>query len=286
MRKQNVPYFLVLPCLVVLTVVMLYPLFTSIWLSFTDPKLGDPAHYNFAWLANYASMYEDPHFWPIIANTVTFTVLSIGISFLLALGAALLLNCDLRGRSILRALAFLPWAVPPVIAAMVFTAFYDSDFGLFNYVLKSVGAISEYQAWLADPDAVLYVIMSVVMWKYTPFLLIGLLAGLQAIPREMYEAALVDGASKLQRFRYVTLPQIRNISLMLVTLGAIWRFNHFDTIWAMTRGGPGYASQLMGTWAYLWLYFSDSPGHAAAIAVASMIILAVPVIVLIGKQMD
>jgi multiple sugar transport system permease protein len=284
MRRRGAAYLFISPTLFCLAVVIAYPFISAIVMSFQHyPLLGGDRY--FIGVRNYLSLVsEDPYFWQITKNTFIWTFASISLSFLFSMAVALLLNEELRGRNAFRALAILPWAIPPVIASLTWAMFYDPFLGIFNVVFKKLGLIKTFHAWLSEENTVLPSLILVVFWKYNAFLIIGLLAGLQGIPVQLYESAKIDGANTVQRFLYITIPQLEPIILVLLTLQVIWRFNHFDIVWVMTRGGPANASHLIATYAYQHAFISLDFGYASTIGVMGMIFLAIFIVMLVRRM--
>lgn len=283
-KRQVTAYLFISPAFLCLAFVIAYPFINAIVMSFQHyPLLGDDRF--FIGLKNYSTiLFDNPYFWKIAKNTVIWTFVSIGLSFIFSMTVALLLNEELRGRNVFRALAILPWAIPPVIASLTWAMFYDPFLGIFNIILGKLGIIKTFHAWLSEEKTVLPSLILVVFWKYNAFLIIGLLAGLQGIPVQLYESAKIDGANAIQRFFYITLPQLRPIILVLLTLQVIWRFNHFDIVWVMTRGGPANASHLIATYAYQHAFISLDFGFASALGVIGMVFLGIFIVILVGRM--
>jgi multiple sugar transport system permease protein len=221
-------------------------------------------------LANYARLLQDSDFVTTIRNTVVFTVASVCIKFVTGMAIALLLNSDLPFRGILTGIMLLPWIVPEVVTALTWRSIYDPIFGGLNPILLQLGVIHRPVAWLAEPGLAMPSVIAVNVWKGIPFYTILLLAGLKAIDSEQYDAAEVDGANSVQRFRYVTLPGLRYVIIVTVLLSTISTFNTFGLIYLMTGGGPGGATRVFSILAYekaiVGLRFG--PGIATAFSVA------------------
>jgi multiple sugar transport system permease protein len=284
LKNQRTAYLFILPAILCLAFVIAYPFINAILMSFQHyPLLGRDRY--FTGLGNYKELlFEDPYFWKVTKNTFVWTFSSIILSFIFSMIVALILNQELKGRRIFRALSILPWAIPPVIASLTWAMFYDPFLGILNIVLKKMGIIRTFHAWLSEEATVLPALIFVVFWKYNAFLIIGLLAGLQGIPLQLYESAKIDGANAVQRFFYITLPQLKPIIFVLLTLQIIWRFNHFDIVWVMTRGGPANSSHLIATYAYQHAFISLDFGYASALGVLGMVFLGIFIVILVQRM--
>jgi multiple sugar transport system permease protein len=275
MRSRLFPYLLIAPATILMVAVMGYPLLKSAHWSFLHYLFTDPQSY-FTGLSNYARVLQDDRFWRVVYNTFRFTFFSLVISYLIALATALLLNLSLRGRAILRALVLLPWVVPPIVAGLIWSTFYDPTIGLFNHISTYFGLGRV--MWLSDPGLALWSVMGIIIWKGTPFMIVALLAGLQSIPDELYEAAKIDGASAWHRFRFITMPLLMPVTSVVLILNAVWRFNHFDLVWMLTGGGPGYSTHLISSWSFLATFGELNPGVGSAIAMMGVSFSAIFVI--------
>jgi len=262
-HRRGFPYILIAPTVLLMAVVLGYPLVKSVQWSFLHYTFTEVQKY-FVGLSNYKRVISGSRFWQVVGNTFFFTFISLGISYCLGLITALLLNANLRGRAIMRALVLLPWVVPPIVAGLIWTTFYDPTIGLFNRITKSLG-FGSYR-WLIDPHLAMWSIMAIVVWKGTPFMTVALLAGLQSIPDELYEAGKIDGANVWSRFRFITMPLLMPVTSVVLILQTVWRFNHFDLVWMLTGGGPGYSTHLISTWSYLATFGEMSPSMGSAIA--------------------
>ena len=227
---------------------------------------------------NFAAVLADEATWRSLWVTAQYVALSVVPSFLIGLGLALLLNRRFPGRRWLRSLVLLPWAVPGVLVSILFLWLLDSSYGLANALLRRAGLPGE-TAWFTDEDTALYAVVLPTVWKGFPFFTLMLLAALQAIPGELFEAAKVDGAAAWARFRHITWPGIRSAALLAVLLNGLWVFREFDVIFASTGGGPSGATETIGIRAYLAAFSNHDLGQAAALglltaAIAGLAVLA------------
>ncbi|GAA1517842.1 sugar ABC transporter permease [Sphaerisporangium rubeum] len=246
------------PVVIVTLVLVGYPLVRGIYLSLTDATEANmgrtigmnviPSTYEFVGLANYTAIVTSAEFLSRLGWTVVWTVACVALHYGLGLGLAMLLNRPVRLRSLYRMLLVLPWAVPVFVSAFIWRYLLNGEFGVVNAMLRAVGFAGV--TWLDDPFWAKVSVIGVNVWLGVPFMMLALLGGLQAIPRELYEAAEVDGASPWQRFRHITLPGLRPVSSTVVLLGTIWTFNQFPVIFLVTKGGPGGSSEILVTYAY------------------------------------
>lgn len=244
-------------------------------MSFNSVNIIKQGEMHFVGLQNYAQMISDPVFHIALRNTAIWTLGVVSLQYLLGLVVALLLNEPIPLRGLFRGLVLVPWVVPSVVAALDWRWIYAPDYGILNYVLSSIGVISDPLQWLSDRHLAMLAVIIVGVWKSTPFMAVVLLAGLQSIPKELYDAAEVDGASMLQRFWYITFPNLRYLSMIVTMLAIIWTFNDFDIVYVMTKGGPSNATHLLSTYAYLSAFTYSDLGYAAAISVVMLVILLV-----------
>lgn len=273
-RVDFLPYLLFLPALLAIGAVLFYPVVQAILISLRAyylPKVatsGTP----FIGLANYRAISEAPEFWHALLFNAVYTVGSVVGLYVLSLLVAMLLNDEFRGRGLFRALVIVPWAVPYVVAALTWIWIFDIQFGVLNSVLLRTGVIEKAVPWLLSPNWAKFSVILSTIWKQFPFAAIMLLAGLQGIPRELYEAADVDGASALGRFRYVTLPGLHNVSLLVILLSGIQIFKLFTVIYLLTAGGPGHATETLVVQTYLEAFSTFDMGRASAIGVVTLVI--------------
>ena len=268
--------WLLLPALVPILVLSVYPLVRGIYLGFTDARAGFNVETTFTGLENYREMLSDDLFWSSFRIGLIWTFSVTGIQFVLALGLALLLNLRLRGRWLARTLAVVPWAMPPVVVGIMWSLVYRPDAGLLNEVLYRIGLEDLGSNWLGSFGSALPAVIVVGVWAGMPVTTVVLLAALQSVPRELHEAAAVDGAGGWARFRSVTLPQLKGVVVAITTLNFIWNFNSFDLVYVLTKGGPGGRTMLPMLFAYEEAFQYGNYGYAAALGnVMVLIVLAV-----------
>jgi multiple sugar transport system permease protein len=261
------------PSLLVLAALLIYPLGDVIRLSFYDSNLQ---RQTWVGLGNYQTLLNDPLFWKALAQTVIFTFFSVALHLVIGLALALLLNQRLNAtfRSIARGLLIVPWLLAPTVAGMIWVLML-APFGIINGLLTSLGLIDANLtiSWLGDPSTALGSVTAMNVWRAFPFFMVMLLAGLQSIPRELYEAAAIDGANLFHEFCYITLPQLRGVIATIVLLDSIWTFRAFDPVFVMTGGGPAHASEVLATAIYFDGFQKLKFGYASAQAVVMFLVL-------------
>lgn len=258
---------LVLPALLLLCALTLYPVAYGIWLSFFNKHSFFPEQ-NFIGLANYAAVFGDEEFWRSLKLGLIYSLTTITLQLVLGVGAALLLNEAFTGRGLVRAVAIFPYVIPTVVAVIVWKWLLNSQFGLVNYVLGV--PIS----WMGR-DWIMVSLIIVSVWQFFPFVLLAVLARLQTIPPELYDAAKVDGAGAFSRFIYVTLPQLASVLFVVVLLRSIWMFTKFDTPWLMIQGGGAETYiRTLPIYTYLRTFGYYEAGRGSAMAVLMFLMLA------------
>jgi multiple sugar transport system permease protein len=264
---------LVLPALILLLLLTLYPVLYGVWISFFNKHSFFPEQ-SFVALSNYAAILRDPEFWASVRRGTVYSVTTIVLQIALGIGAAVLLNERFPGRDILRAIVIFPYVVPTVVAVILWKWLLDSQFGLVNYLLENAGLSDHPISWMGR-DWIMVSLIIVSVWQFFPFVVIGVLARLQTIPPELYEAATVDGANALQRFRHVTLPQLKSVLFVIVLLRSIWMFTKFDTPWLMIQGGGAETYiRTLPVYTYLRTFAYYEAGLGSAMAVIMFLMLA------------
>ncbi|WP_163511072.1 carbohydrate ABC transporter permease [Fodinicola acaciae] len=238
-------YLLNTPAMVVIGVLVAYPIGYSFWLSLHKYNLKLPALQKFVWFRNYVNLVTDPEFLTSLRVTIAFVVVVLGLTVLLGTTLALVLNETFLGRGVLRSLVLLPWAMPGVVNGLMWRTIFDAKTGPLNGLLYQLGVIDSYQAWLTSPTGAFLITALAQVWNTLPFTVIILLAGLSTIPGELYDAAKVDRAGVFQRFGQVTLPWLLHPLLIVLILETMNAFRAFDTIYVLTGGGPGDATNVI-----------------------------------------
>ena len=267
------PWLLLTPALAVTTLLVLVPAAQTAWMSVHEAVLFRPRARAFVGLANYAKSLSDPVFWESLRNSLLWVVAAVGCQFLLGFATALLLNRRFAWRGIARALVVVPWALPSVIIGLIWTWMLDFNLGLINEVGLRLGLLAYPVPWLSQPATAMAAVILAVVWQGFPFFAVTLLAGLQAIPAELYEAAELDGAGRIASFRHVTLPGLAGVIATALLLRMIWVANSLDLILVMTGGGPGTATQTLPLHAFLTAWSGGDYGHGSALAVLLTLML-------------
>jgi multiple sugar transport system permease protein len=272
-RRARAGYWFVAPATAVLLVVLVLPVVHVFYESFvwTAPSRARVV----PTVRNYVALTEDDVVRTAVGNTAAFTLVSVLGHLVIGLGVALLLNQEIRGRAVFRNLALLPWMLPPAVVATGWAWLYHNPFGMLNPLLVGLGLLDAPRAWLASPDTAMGAVIVANLWRGFPFISLVLLAGLQAIPTALYEAASVDGAGAWARFRHVTLPGLKRVMLIALTLDVINTVKYFDLIWVMTAGGPANRTEVLSTLIYRLAFQFFRTGRAAALAMVMVAALAV-----------
>ena len=262
------------PAMVVTIVLLAWPICMSIYYSFTNKSLlGKPVE--FVGLSNYVSVLQNSEFYISLWNTVVYTVLSLSLQLLFGFIVALALNRITRFKGLFRTLCLIPWAFPMIIVSFTWSYLLNDIYGIVNGKLLAWGIVSQPIQFLADPKLAMITVSLINVWFGVPLFAINILASLQTIPKELYEAAEMDGATVWQRFRFITLPFVRVVVGLLIILRTIWIFNSFDLIFLLTGGGPGVYTQTMPIFAYRMGWTLYSLGRSSAVTILLLIILAV-----------
>jgi len=239
LSNKTFALILMLPALLAVTFIIIYPLINAFFTSFFRYFLTDAKGMNFVGFRNYVKMFTSIPFWNAFLNTIIYVGGTVLGEFIFSFALALLVNFNFRGKNIINSLFFIPWIIPSVVVALIAKfLLFDHFNGIVNVVLQRLCLIKEFVPWLKDPNLAMPTIIFATIWKMFPFMFVILYAGLQAIPTEQVEAAKVDGANFFQRFRYVIIPNMREIITLATILEFIWQFQYITIIWATTQGGP------------------------------------------------
>jgi multiple sugar transport system permease protein len=263
--REVLGWALVTPALALLLVFLAYPFLLGLWLSLTDSRIADPGR--FVGLENFRYLVGDAVFRLAVFNTLLYAGVAVALKFVLGFALALLVNRQFWGKRFVRAAMLLPWIVPTSLSALVFYWIYDSQFSVLTWALRALGLVSRPINYLGDPDLARASLIAANVWRGVPFFAIGLLAGLQTVPRELYEAAQMDGAGRWAQFRFVTWPLVLPVSVVVTVFSTIMTVGDFQLIWIVTKGGPANATHLFGTLAYQRAIQGGFLGEGAAVAV-------------------
>jgi len=261
--------FFVSPGVLLLILVLGFPAITSLSYSI-KPEQAGPVSYT---LSNYMNLLKDPFFSRTFWNTGIFVFLSVASHMVLGLAVAMVLNTALPAKPLFRLIALLPWVVPDVVAGIIWKWMYNPIYGAINDFLLRIGLINTPVEWLSNPALALFSVILVNLWRGFPFVMLILLAGLQAIPRHLYEAAGIDGASRVQSFFHITIPGLRKMIVVALALDIVWEVRRFGLIQAMTQGGPGVLTEVLSTYTYKQYFQFFRFEYASAIAVVMTVVL-------------
>lgn len=279
-RETSLGILLMLPGGLLLLAFMGYPFLLGIWLSLTDTRIGMPGR--FIGLNNFVDLLSDPIFLTTARNTFLYALVTVPFKAFFGLLLALVLNSKMPFQNIIRAGVLLPWIVPTALSSLGWLMLYDGIFSPFSWVLKAWGVIQTNINFLGDPVLALISVMVANIWRGIPFFAVTILAGLQAVPSELHEAAAIDGAGVWQRFLNVTVPVIKGVTLIATLFSIIWTFADFQLIYVLTRGGPFNSTHIFGTYAYQIGTVATQIGMGAAIALYMFPILAFFAVILLA----
>ncbi len=274
---------LLLPVILLVTIFSLVPLLRGIYLGFTDYRLGDPISFN--GIENYIQLFNDEYFWNSFKIGMVWTFIVTALQVTLGLGLALLLNTKIRFASFYTILILIPWATPPIIRGILWRQMYEPNTGAVNILLSDAGLISAPINWLSSFEYVIPAVILAGVWGEISKAAIFLLAGLQTISNDLYEAARIDGAGMWDQFWHITLPVLKPVLAAIVSLTFMWNFNTFGIIWVLTQGGPGGLTRLPMLAAYEEGFRYGYIGYAAAIGNVMVIILSVMLFMYIRLQL-
>ncbi|MDR6665549.1 carbohydrate ABC transporter permease [Rhizobium sp. 1399] len=272
-RKRLLPYLYVAPATFLFCLLMLFPMLTVLRYSLMDGAITKKDA-SFVGLQNYVTIFKDPVFWQSVGQTLYFTIMSVIFHLLIGLAFALLLNSqrvDPLIRSILRVLYILPWLFTAVIIAIIWRLLLDPN-GVVNSILMTLHIIDFKVEWFSSTRTALHALTFANIWAGYPLYMVSLLAGLQGIPKDLYEAAGIDGANEFQKFRYITIPQLMPIIISIALLDFIWTMQVFPLVWMTTGGGPIYATEVLSTYTYKLAFSSYEFSRASASAIFILII--------------
>jgi multiple sugar transport system permease protein len=272
-RKLLVGYSYLVPAALCMLATVVVPIGLAIKMSLYYDVLYKPQDYQFIGLGNYVRMVQDPVFWLTLWNSVVWVFGSVILQFVAGFAAALLLHQAFRGRALVRMLTLLPWIIPGVVVGLIWEWLYQPNYGVINDLLLKAGWMQDRVAWLSSPDLAMGAVVFTNVWRGIPFFAIMLLAGLQAIPDELYEAAHVDGAGVVSRFWHITIPLLRPIIVVATATRIIWTFNYADLIFVMTGGGPANATQITSTYTLMQAYSVLDFGYAGALSVVLLLVM-------------
>jgi len=272
-KKINLwPYLLISPALIIILTVVFIPAVNAILMSFQNYDLRRPMNIGFVGFNNYITVFKDQLFWQSLWKTVQWVVLGVGFQFIFGFGLALLLNKKFIGRGIARSISLIPWVTPGVLIGLMWRWIYDGNYGVLNDVLLKLSIIHEKIPFLAQQATAFPAVIVTIIWQGIPFFALMLLAGLQGIPGELYDAADVDGANEFQKLFRITIPMLKNTIFITTLLRIIWVANSVDIIFNMTEGGPAYSTQTLSVYVFNKAN-SLNLGYAATMSIMLTLVL-------------
>jgi multiple sugar transport system permease protein len=263
-------FLMILPAYLLIGAVAIFPILSAFRISL-DRRMLVFGISHFVGLDNYRFLIQDPRFWGSFLNTVYFSIVSVSLELTLGLVMAILLHRSFRGRGLVRAVVLIPWAIPTVVSARMWEWILNPDFGLLNYLLQQIGLLSSPLNWLGDRVFAIHALILADVWKTSPFAALILLAGLQMIPEELYEAARVDGAGRWQIFWRITVPLLLPFILIVLLFRTLDAFRIFDLVYVLTGGGPANTTETLSLYAYKLLFQTLQFGYGSAVAVSTFL---------------
>jgi multiple sugar transport system permease protein len=272
MKERQKGYLLILPTVLIMALFTVYPLLDSLRIAFTDKSVLKDT-FSYVGLANFARMLSDDIFWLSLSHSLILTVVVILLQLVLGLILAHTMQQNLPGMVFFKSIIMASWVIPVAATVIMFKFMAQPDIGLINIMLKFIGLGSLNRYWLGDPQVALAFIVLLHLWRNLPFYGIAFLAAMQAIPHTYYEAAEIDGANVWQRFIYITLPGMRSMMMVMITIHVLWTFNNFDIIYLATGGGPVNATDVLPVYVYRQCWDSYALGYGASIGAVMLVIL-------------
>ncbi len=279
MQRKSEPYIFLLPTMLLLLLMFGYPLLNSFIMAFQNYKLTAPTRIHFNGIENFRKLFSETDIWLIIRNSFIYVIVSVAGQFLLGMVLALALNKKFKLRGLYQAIVFLPWSLSAFVVGLMYRWSFNGEYGVVNDLLLKFNIVSDKIAWLGTPGYSLAVVIIAMIWMGIPFFAIMILASLQSIPANIYEASHIDGCGPLRRFFQITIPYIKPTIIVTIMLRTIWIFNSFDLIVVITNGGPANTSQTLPSYMYTKAFASYDFGLASALGVVLMLVLIIYVTV-------
>lgn len=279
-RNNMLSYALLAPSVIMAIAFIAYPLIVIVNLSFRDGKTMLLQEINTLPLStvNYSKVLANPETWQSLGITAIYTAVTVAGAIAIAMAAALMLRREMPGRRWLRTLVLIPWPVPGVIATVMFVWMLDGTYGVINFIMRTIGLIQENIPWFFNPETALIGVLMPTIWVAYPLCTMMILASLQSVPKELYEAAKVDGATPYQQFRFITWPAVQSTTVLAMIITGLWCFTTFDFVYAITRGGPNRATETLAVAIYNEAFQFFHLPYASALGVVSIAIAAVALI--------
>ena len=281
--ENRFAYIVNAPMIIYLACFLAFPMIWGLYMSFTNKTIGNPA--SFVGLKNYIRLLGDPEYRRSILNTVFFTAISIAVKTVLGMLMALSLNQKFKGRNVARALLMIPWTLPNIVVVYNWRWIFNSTGGIANHILKSLHITNSDIIWFGSAGLAMTTISVANVWRGTPIFGVSILAKLQTIPKDYYEAAEIDGAGLWKKFRYITLPEVKDVTILSALMSTIWTINEFETVWLLTGGGPNGTTVVMNVYSYKTAMRSMMLGRGIAVAVLAMPILMILISILTRRML-
>jgi len=281
-EQTTLGVILALPLIIVLLGLLLYPILSAVMVSLQSKTIGTPG--KFIGFGNYIELFtQDRAFLEVFANTIIYAAGSVILKTVLGFILALILNEQIAARGLFRGWMLIPWIIPTLVVGLTWRWMFDQSGGIINFVLYQLGLVDIPPAWLSDKVLARLAVMIANAWRGVPFFAITILAGMQTISAELYEAAEIDGASIRQRIRHITLPGVRAVMLVTIILSTIWTFNDFELLWVMTGGGPSYSTHIFVTYAYSLGFMASRFGYATAVSLVATPLIIIFILLLVPR---
>ncbi len=285
-QRQKSAFLFVTPIIIALAIVAGWPLLTTLYYALTDAHLSDLSQAKFIGLENYKKILSDPNWWKAVKNTFFFTFCSVALETILGLIIALALHKNFKGRGLVRAVVLIPWAIPTIVSARLWGWMYHDVYGVLNEIIRFFGIVDHSLAWTASPKLVMLSVVIVDVWKTTPLMSLMILAGLQLIPQECYEAAKIDGVNPIRVFFKVTLPLLKSTLLVAIILRTLDALRVFDLIYVLTPNNSKTISMSVYAHQHLFTFQETGIGSAAASLLFMIVLIMTLFYLLIGKKVD
>lgn len=277
-NKNLYGFALLAPTVIILAVLIILPTLNAINLSLHSQLIYEDKG-TFVGFDNYINNLFSPQFWNSFKTSIQYTFFTVFLQVIIGILIALVLNTEFKGRGLARAFVLLPFFMPTIATCLMWRWLLNDSYGIVNQILAAFGMVESSISWLGDPKIALWAAIMVGVWRYFPYVVINVLARLQTIPPALYEAVKIDGANSMQSFRYITLPELKNVLIVVILLRWVFMFDKFDPIWILTRGGPGSATEVLPILSYNYTFQGMQLGNGAAIAM--MVFLCVLTFILI-----
>ncbi|MGC6769178.1 carbohydrate ABC transporter permease [Enterococcus sp. LJL128] len=275
-KFQKAPYLLLLPSLVMITALLFFPMARIFYYSFQNYDISAPFYDSFAGFDNFVKIFtEDKYFIPSLINSLKWVVSQVALQLGLGMGVALLLNKKFKFRGLTRGFVFVPWAISGVLTSVMWSLMYNEHMGVFNDILMNLGIISEPHAFLASTNSAFISVVVAELWRGVPFFAVTILASLQSIPDELYEAAAMDGSNRWTSFLNITLPQLKRTIVLTTLLRTVWEFNNVDLMYNLTNGGPANSTMTYAMYIAKTAVHGSDFGYGSALTVVAFLILTI-----------